>query len=336
MRASYESGALIACKDTMLAFDAAGDYSDISLRCITHAHVDHTTKVNEPNTLMSPETYELLKALGRLKKSARTLEFEKATQVRSVRLAAVNAGHILGSCQYVIECDGKAILFSGDVNVYDTLVTRAAKPVNVDTMILEATYGDPNFVFPDREVIYSNIVKWICGCLKGGSVPAFRTYLVGKSQEIIRLVNKYLGIPVVVNDAVARACEVYNKFGLGLSYLRKSTTAGKEALRTGECVYVSNYRTNVPTGRRMRWAIATGWALRYRFEYYDAAFPLSSHADFRGLVSHVEACAPKKVYTMHGYSKRLAKELERRGFAATNLESVGALVPLSYYEEKKT
>jgi putative mRNA 3-end processing factor len=82
------------------------------------------------------------------------------------------------------------------------------------------------------------------------------------------------------------------------------------------------------------WAIATGWALRYRFGFYDAAFPLSSHADFRGLISHVEACMPRKVYTMHGYSKRLAKELERRGFLATPLESVGRFVPF-IYEEKR-
>jgi len=334
MGASYESGAFVACKDVILAFDAADERLNTTLRCITHAHIDHAVKVNEPNTLMSPETYELLKALGRLKRSASILEFRKTMDVRSVNVTAVNAGHILGSCQYVIECDDNTLLFSGDVNVQDTLVTKAAEPMNVDFMVLEATYGDPSFVFPDRETTYSKIVKWICECLKSGSIPAFKAYLIGKSQEIIKLVNEYLGIPVVVSDAVAKVCEVYRKFGLDLSYFRKSTDAGKEVLRTGECVYVSNHRIDFPVGRRMMWAIATGWALRYRFGFYDAAFPLSGHADFRGLISHVEACAPRRVYTMHGYSKRLAKELEKRGFAATALESVGRVVPFIYEKRR--
>ncbi|MEM1666429.1 MAG: hypothetical protein QXW12_03690 [Nitrososphaerota archaeon] len=332
MRVYHEGGALVACKDAMLAFDKAGDRLDVSLRCITHAHADHAVMINESNILMSPETYELLRAVGYLRRSARTLEFGKTLDVKSARLTAVNAGHILGSCQYVVECDGSTLLFSGDINVYNTLVTKAAKPVNVDFMILEATYGDPSLVFPDREAIYSKIVKWICECLKDGNIPAFKAYLVGKSQELIKLVNEYLGIPVVVNDAVARVCEVYKKFGLELSYFHKSTTAGKEVLRTGECVYVSNHRSDIPVDRKVKWATATGWALRYRFEFYDATFPLSSHADFKGLISHVEVCAPKRVYTTHGYSKRLAKELERRGFAAMALESVGTFVPLAYEE----
>jgi putative mRNA 3-end processing factor len=334
MGASYESGALVACKNVMVAFDAAGECLDATLRCITHAHVDHAARVNEPNTLMSLETYELLRAVGRLKQNAGILEFKKAMNIKSVKVTAINAGHILGSCQYAIECDGSTLLFSGDVNVQDTLVTKAAESMNVDFMVLEATYGDPSFVFPDRETTYSKIVKWICECLKNGRIPAFKAYLIGKSQEIIKLVNEYLGIPVVVNDAVAKVCEVYKKFGLDLSYFCKSTAAGKEVLKTGECVYVSNHRADFPIGKRVMWAIATGWALRYRFGFYDAAFPLSSHADFRGLISHVEACMPRKVYTMHGYSKRLAKELERRGFLATPLESVGRFVPF-IYEEKR-
>ncbi len=328
MRTSYENGVLVACKGMVLAFDAAGDRLDVSLRCITHAHIDHAMKTNDPNTLMSAETYELLKVTGRLKRSADTLEFEKTIDIGSVKLTAVNAGHILGSCQYVIECEGTTLLFSGDINVHDTLITKAAKPVNADFMILEATYGDPNFLFPDREAIYSKIVKWICECLKSDKIPAFKAYLFGKSQELIKLVNEYLDIPVVVCDTVAKACEVYKKFGIDLSYFRESTAAGKELLKTGECVYVSNHRTYIPLNRKMKWATATGWALRYSFESYDAAFPLSSHADFMGLISHVEACMPRRVYTMHGYSKRLAKELERRGLAATALESAGAFVSL--------
>lgn len=329
MKVSYKGGALVAYKDTLMAFDSAEDLSGKALRCITHAHADHTVRVNESNPLMTVETFELLRAIRGLERRANVVELGAVVKVGPARIRTMNAGHILGSCQYAVECDEGTLLFSGDINVHDTLVTRAAEPIHADFMVVEATYGEPSFIFPDREVVYSKIVKWICDCIRDGSLPAFKAYLVGKSQELIKLVNEYLGIPVVVSGAVARVCEVYKKFGLGLSYFCMGSADADELLRSGECVYVGNHRVDVPTSRTVKWAVATGWALKYRFELYDATFPLSSHADFKGLIEHVEACMPRVVYTMHGYSMQLARILERRGFVAAALESAGTLAPLT-------
>ena len=44
----------------------------------------------------------------------------------------------------------------------------------------------------------------------------------------------------------------------------------------------------------------------------DAQFPLSDHADFDDLLRFVDACRPKRVYTVFSHPVDLAKEIERR------------------------
>lgn len=72
-------------------------------------------------------------------------------------------------------------------------------------------------------------------------------------------------------------------------------------------------------GRQVRTAVASGWAATNRFAGVDQAFVLSDHADFPGLLSFVEACAPKKVFVTHGFEKEFSKELQKRGFRAAPL-----------------
>ena len=63
----------------------------------------------------------------------------------------------------------------------------------------------------------------------------------------------------------------------------------------------------------------SGWALdpwtvpRHR---YDAAFPLSDHADYDDLLRFVTAVRPRLVYTVHGFAAEFARDLRERGIEA--------------------
>jgi Cft2 family RNA processing exonuclease len=48
----------------------------------------------------------------------------------------------------------------------------------------------------------------------------------------------------------------------------------------------------------------------------DAAFALSDHADFPGLIEMVRRVNPKKVFTLHGFAAPFARELREMGFDA--------------------
>jgi hypothetical protein len=66
-------------------------------------------------------------------------------------------------------------------------------------------------------------------------------------------------------------------------------------------------------------ATVTGWALDpgtlYRMGV-DAVIPLSDHADYAGLLAHVEAVAPQRVLTLHGFAQEFARDLRRLGIEA--------------------
>ena len=64
----------------------------------------------------------------------------------------------------------------------------------------------------------------------------------------------------------------------------------------------------------------TGWCQKGGWRTGgDHALPLSDHADFDELIELVERARPRIVYVTHG-SKRFARELRQRGFAAEFLK----------------
>jgi DNA ligase-1 len=73
----------------------------------------------------------------------------------------------------------------------------------------------------------------------------------------------------------------------------------------------------------LRTAFLSGWALDpaaiYRYGV-DAAFPMSDHADFPGLLEAVKRVNPQRILTIHGYTREFAAELRRQGFEAWSVD----------------
>jgi Cft2 family RNA processing exonuclease len=68
------------------------------------------------------------------------------------------------------------------------------------------------------------------------------------------------------------------------------------------------------------WCAFAKWALKG----VDAGFPISDHADFSSTMKFIEECNPKQVYTVHGSTKELAKEVEKQlGIKAQPLPKYG-------------
>src|SRR5439155_1123325 len=62
-------------------------------------------------------------------------------------------------------------------------------------------------------------------------------------------------------------------------------------------------------------AYVSGWCAFFDYTHrygLDAQFPLSDHGDFEDVMTFIEACRPRKVYTAFSGAKDLAKAVERR------------------------
>lgn len=138
-----------------------------------------------------------------------------------VELRFVDAGHILGSAQVVLdikdESDGKKkrFLFSGDVGRGNNEVLRDPVPVhNVDFLLMESTYGGREHdMAPGIDDRFGEVIRQ--AVKRGGKIliPAFA---VERTQQILYYLNDLLlkneipHIPVYVDSPLAvSATEIY-------------------------------------------------------------------------------------------------------------------------------
>lgn len=278
---------------------SAGDVSFLS-----HAHGDHVSGFRGKERIIASEETLALAGFGGKPETEDWIWL-------------LDAGHILGSRQMYAELDGESVLYTGDFRVKDGIFGKGAEAKNADRLVVECTYGDPRFKFPDPFEVYEQIGRWVKET--EGSIRLIGAYNLGKAQEIIRVLNAYCGVVPVVVPESERFSEVYARYGVGLERAVVGTEAAEEIMRGGFVAVVPPRLANrgfarklsEAFGRRALCAVATGWVMSMRHNC-DAAFPLSDHADFYDIVEYMDAVNPKRVDFVHGDGRHLEKELQKK------------------------
>lgn len=279
--------------------------SSSTLACISHAHSDHIAGFRSGlPKIATSETLDIYKALFGPTHNAQSIQPGiKVPLMDGGSLQIHSAGHMLGAAQFLIEKDGSSLVYTGDFNLCSSMTTRAAKPIPCDVLVMEATYGRPDAIFPPREQVYTEIAEWTSNELTAGNIPAFQVYATGKAQEVIRIINTYLTVPVVVDPIIAKVSEVYHQYGIPLNFVNEKTDEGAEIIRQGGFVYLSSrsiYSPRTLAGHPYSRAAVTGWAKLFPMKKVDKAFILSAHADFQQLIQYVESAQPRAVYLTCG------------------------------------
>ncbi|MBI5229364.1 hypothetical protein HY991_04590, partial [Candidatus Micrarchaeota archaeon] len=292
---------------------------------ISHAHLDHLFKPSRTTGILASDaTLDLMDARGWKTPGMERLCLKDA----GVRVELVNSGHVLGSSQLYVE-DSDAFVYTSDFKLNDSMTMKGAEVRECDILLIESTYGSPEFIFPSREGVEARIADWVKKEQERGSIVVLGGYTLGKAQELIGILNEYAGITPIVNRPIARVCGVYEKHGIKLDYVSSDSEEAKELLKKS---FVSVLPMNFVRydvlkgleeayGRRVRGAIASGWALARSFNAHEV-FCLSDHADYPQLLEYVERSGAKKIICMHGFAQRLAGELRRKGYAAVAVEEL--------------
>ena len=287
-------------KGIRIALDnGRGDYSFIS-----HAHADHLNGLKKQNKFIaSQETYALAGLEGHL------------VNVEGAKL--INAGHILGARQLVLEHDGHKTIYTGDISVRPNIFGMSAEIEQCDKLITESTYANPEYKFPDNFEVYESLSKWVKE--NDRSNLLIGAYEMGKAQEMVKVLNEYCGLAPIVTEKAEKICKVYEKFGIKLD---RAVVGSDEAEEVMEKRFVAvvpmrhakRYFANnlaCAFGRETLVAVATGWALKYRFNA-DASFPISDHADFNDLVQYAEGTGAKDIEFFEGDGSKLVSALKNK------------------------
>ncbi len=148
--------------------------------------------------------------------------YEKSLYVGDgIQLTFIDAGHILGSAQVVLDIDDKEsgekrrFLFSGDVGRGDNTLLRDPVPVDdVDYVLMESTYGGREHELPaDASHHFAKLVKEALKRKGKILIPAFA---VERTQQLLFAFNELLEegeipeIPIYVDSPLAvNATEIF-------------------------------------------------------------------------------------------------------------------------------
>jgi len=126
------------------------------------------------------------------------------------KITLLNAGHIPGSCQILLENNGKRLLYTGDFNDGNTrLLNGADQDYNdLDALIIESTYANEDH--PDRTKMEDEFVRKVSEVVKDGGTVLVPAFGVGRSQEIISiLAAHHFEYPVFVDGMALDAIQVF-------------------------------------------------------------------------------------------------------------------------------
>lgn len=291
---------------------------------ISHAHSDHVRPHRE--AVVTEGTARLLRDGLRPGRTLRVLPYGRRTNFGEFDLTLLPAGHMLGSAQVLVEARGVRLLYSGDFKLRPSASAEPIQVPEADVLIMEATFGRPEYIFPERERVVADIVRFCRDALERGCTPVLFGYRLGKSQELLACLAEE-GFRFLLHPSLEGPVRAYQELGVRFPPFQIFRPGAADG-----CVVVcppGAARREVLDGvARPRTAQVSGWAVGrgapYRFRTH-AAFPLSDHADYEDLLTYAGLVRPRRVYTVYGFAEDFARDLRRRGYDARPLTQASQL-----------
>lgn len=313
LRVEYREGLYLPDLDLWL--DAEGQRE----RCvISHAHADHIA--GHASVVATPETARIFRhRIGETE--IETLRYGERRDYGRYALTMFPAGHCLGSAQILVEADGERLVYTGDIKLRHNVAAEQAVVVPCDTLVMESTFGDPQYRFPPDVATYDRLYAACDRALSDDRVPVVLAYALGKSQEALELLLRR-GYRVTLHGSVWNVSEIYRECGVEFSgeYERydREHLKGRVLIAPPGC----RRQPMIKNIERHYTIMLTGWAVSksapYMYRGVDLLLPLSDHADFDDLVRLARESGAQRIITMHG-AKKFAAILREMGLNAEHL-----------------
>ncbi|MDP1689293.1 MAG: MBL fold metallo-hydrolase [bacterium] len=235
--------------------------SEIDAVFVTHAHIDHTgrlpklIKAGYKNKIYStPPTREfsellLLDSEHIMKKETDRLSreqlydggdvlalmkmwdevfYHKTISIGDVNITPYDAGHILGSAFYLIEAEGKKIVFSGDLGNFPAPIIRNTEFISdADYALIESTYGGR--VHEPQEERLGKLRDVIIETMAKKGTLMITAFAMERTQDLLFQLNdlvenkKIPKVPIYLDSPLAiKLTSIYQKYS---SYFNDETLA---------------------------------------------------------------------------------------------------------------
>jgi putative mRNA 3-end processing factor len=225
---------------------------------MTHGHLDHSGAVpifhiqeQKPvfGTRLTFELAQLLIAdfihlsgyylpfeyleLRSMMRNTVPLTYREKRSVGDIQLQLLDAGHLPGSAQALIEADGRRLVYTGDYNTIDTRLLKAADQDYgpIDAFIVESTYASEDH--PERGALEKEFVEKIVEVVEDGGTVLVPAFSVGRSQEIACVLAAYHFEHPITIDGMTRET---NRILMNYQMFLREPRLFSDAVRMGDNV----------------------------------------------------------------------------------------------------
>jgi putative mRNA 3-end processing factor len=316
---------------------------DLDAVVLTHAHLDHSgliplfyvQSLKLPVYGVEP-TFKLTTVLVRdmIKLSGYYLPFEyidlenmmnhavpvdyhSEVTIKDSKISLINAGHIPGSAQVIVENDGKRVLYTGDFNLVPThLVTGADREYkNLDAIVIESTYAAQDH--PDRVESERNFVLACKEVVEAGGTVLVPAFGVGRSQEVIcMLADHNFTQPVFVDGMALDAIRMLEAYPKAL----RDEQLFRRAMRDAE--QIRNWHDRRRAARTPGVIVSPAGMLKGGASvfYMENIAPREVNGIF--LVSYQVEGSPGRIlleegrFMLHGKARKVAARVEKYDFSS--------------------
>ncbi len=307
----------------------AGDFyidpwSPVKRAVITHAHSDHA-RPGHQYYLCHTYTKPLLQArLG--DNNYESIGWNEPVNMNGVKVSLHPAGHMIGSSQIRVEYQGEITVVSGDYKLENDGISDLFEPITCHNFITESTFGLPIYKWKPQALIYSEIQKWVMDNKAHGKTSVLLAYSLGKAQRILEPLSA-LNEPIYVHGAIWNMHQVLVAAGFDLPPVIRITPDTNKAQLKGSIVIAPPSADASPWIKRFlpySLGICSGWMQvrgNIRRRNADAGFVLSDHADWKGLLTAIEATGAENIFVTHGFQSVLSRYLNENGLNAREVKT---------------
>jgi putative mRNA 3-end processing factor len=323
---SFYTSPLVCLTEKGLYCEAGGFYIDphraVDLAVVTHAHSDHARRGSKRYITVKSGIGVLRERIGK-NILADGFQFGERFTLGRTQVSFHSAGHILGSAQVRIECDGEVWVCSGDYKREKDPSCDPFEPVPCDTFITEATFGTPKFVWDKTRDHGKDISVWWDEMILAKKNAILFGYSLGKAQRILAELHPFAKKPVLIHKACVGITERYREEGIQLAPTLELEVAleQKSGVLQGELIVAPSSILEEKFADRLgsyETAFASGWMQTnspFSSNRYDRGFVMSDHADWNDLNQTILETGAKRVFVQHR-NGTLIRHLRKQGIDA--------------------
>jgi putative mRNA 3-end processing factor len=292
---------------------------------ITHAHGDHA-RVGSHVYDCTVDALPIMRQ--RLGEAAEIVAhaYGEAFTLGDCKVSFHPAGHILGSAQIRVECDGRVWVASGDYKRASDPTCAPFEVVPCDVFITEATFALPIYRWESGESTAREILAWWDQNARENRPSLLFCYALGKAQRLLgELMRLDRSRHAYLHGAMLSLTKLYRDAGIEMLPTIAVNETSKTQKFGGELILAP------PSAHRSLWmrrfkgadtGFASGWMRvrgARRRNGYDRGFVLSDHADWPDLLRTVKDTGARTILPTHGNSEVLSRYLNENGLHAQPL-----------------